>query len=246
MYDPIQDGRDKEVQSVRYTEVKPPAHLAGLVHNYWELKTECELGEDFRLHALPDACVNILFNQVDTEIADITALRTQYEVLNLGRQFHYLGVQFYPGVWQGNIDEAADGFVGSRYEGNLPLLGFNQSLVGLSFSQQSIILTELVEQLINDNRVAPNEVTQQILINIDRIQSVADMAELVNLSTRQLQRILKKSTGFSPHDFLKVIRLQNTFKQDYLHAFSDQSHFIHSFRKITGLTPAEYYRKYDV
>ncbi|MEZ8826069.1 helix-turn-helix domain-containing protein [Vibrio amylolyticus] len=246
MYDPIKDGIDKEVNSVRYTEITPPQHLSELVHNFWELKTDVELNDDFLLHALPDACVNVLFNQIETNIADITALRTKYEVLNLGRQFHYVGIQFYPGVWQGNIDEAADSFVGSPYQGELPLVKFNQALQGVNFLEQSEILVQLVEALMRDNRVATNPVMQTLLANLESIQSVSDMAELVNLSTRQLQRTLKSSTGFSPHDLLKVLRLQHSFKQHYLHSFTDQSHFIHSFRKITGMTPAEYYRKYDV
>jgi hypothetical protein len=96
MYSPIRDGIEKIVQSVRYTEAKPPGNLSGLVHCFWELKTDRALSEDFCLHALPDACVNILFNQVDTDIAGVTALRTTYEVLNLGKSFHYVGIQFCP------------------------------------------------------------------------------------------------------------------------------------------------------
>jgi hypothetical protein len=33
--------------------------------------------------------VNILLNQVETNIAGVTALRTKAEVLNLGKSFHY-------------------------------------------------------------------------------------------------------------------------------------------------------------
>jgi hypothetical protein len=80
MYSPIQDGIEKTVRSVRYTEAKPPGHLSVLVHCFWELKTETVLQDAFCLHALPDACVNILFNQVDTSIAGVTALRTTYSI----------------------------------------------------------------------------------------------------------------------------------------------------------------------
>ena len=139
----------------------------------------------------------------------VTALRTTYEVLNLGKEFHYVGIQFFPGVWQGNQ-------------------------------------SELVSELIERKLVAVNPVTAAILANLEEIQTVADMAEITQMSSRQLQRTLKKSTGFSPHDFLKVLRLQQSFKQHYLDAYTDQSHFIHSFRKITGYTPAEYFRKFDV
>lgn len=58
MYTPVKDGIEKTVQSVRYTEAKPPGHLSGLVHCFWELRTESALPDDFYLHALPDACVN--------------------------------------------------------------------------------------------------------------------------------------------------------------------------------------------
>ena len=88
--------------------------------------------------------------------------------------------------------------------------------------------------------------TSAILDHIQDIHTVADMAEVARLSPRQLQRVLKRTTGFSPHDLLKVLRLQQSFKQHYLETYSDQSHFIHSFKKITGYTPAQYYRKFDV
>lgn len=246
MYDPIKDGVDKTVQSVSYTEARPPGDLSDFVHSFWELKTDKELPDDFCLHALPDACVNVLFNQADTRIAGITALSTTYEELNLGKEFHYVGIQFLPGVWQGNQNETTDSFVGTPYLGDLPLIETSSEIAKLDFSAKQPVLSALVHQLIERKLVAINVVTSKILANIDSIQTVADMATVTQMSARQLQRTLKSSTGFSPHDFLKVLRLQQSFKQHYLDTYSDQSHFIHSFRKITGYTPAQYFLKFDV
>ena len=246
MYEPIKDGVDKTVKSVLYTEAKPPDSLSKLVHSYWELKTESVLNEEFCLHALPDACVNILFNQSDTRIAGITALRTTYELLNLGKAFHYVGIQFFPGVWQGNQDETTDSFVGTPYPGKLPLIEKSNQMDGLDFTDKQTVLSGLVQQLIDRQLVATNKTTSAILHHIQDIHTVADMAEVARLSPRQLQRVLKRSTGFTPHDLLKVLRLQQSFKQHYLETYADQSHFIHSFKKITGYTPAQYYRKFDV
>lgn len=246
MYDPIKDGVEKTVESVRYTDASPPESLSELVHSFWELKTDKELPVDFHLHALPDACVNILLNQVDTRIAGVTALRTTYEVLNLGREFHYVGVQFLPGVWQGSQNETTDSYIGTPYTGNLPLVDTSNDIARLEFSAQQPFLSELVHQLIDRKLVAENAVTAAILSNLDSIQTVADMAATTHMSPRQLQRMLKKSTGFSPHDLLKVLRLQRSFRHHYLDTYTDQSHFIHSFRKITGYTPVQYYRKFGV
>lgn len=246
MYDPIQDGIIKNSSSVIYKEVKPPKAFSKIVHNFWQLKTDKELSDDFCLHAIPDACVNILFNQLEPRIAGVTALRTTYEVLNLGKEFHYVGIQFFPGVWQGNHDETSDSFVGKPYIGNLPLFDTSNRMVQLEFLSKQTVLSELVSQLIEKELVAVNVTIERILLNLDNIHNVSDMAAMTDISPRQLQRILKTSTGFSPHDFLKVLRLQQSFKQHYLESFSDQSHFIHSFKKITGYTPAEYFRKFDV
>jgi len=246
MYDPIQDGIVKNALSVSYNEAKPSYELSNLVHNFWELKTDTKLADDFCLHALPDACVNILFNQKDTSIAGVTALRTSYEVLNLGKEFHYVGIQFFPGVWQGNQNETSDTFVGSPYLGDLPLIDSSNQLSDSTFADKQTVLAKLVSQLIENKLVGVNLVTEKILLNLEAIDTVADMAAITQMSARQLQRVLKKTTGFSPHDFLKVLRLQQSFKQHYLESYTDQSHFIHSFRKITGYTPMEYFRKFDV
>lgn len=246
MYDPVKDGVDKTVQSVSYTEVNPPASLAELVHCFWEMKTEADLDEDFELHALPDACVNVLFNQHDTAIAGVTALHTEHTTLNLGRTFHYVGVQFYPGVWTSALEGTVDHYVGEPYDGELPLAAISEAIAPLELDDKIPVLTEFVETLQADGVVAPNPVTAAILRNIGDIISVADMASAAALSPRQLQRKLKATTGFSPHDLLKVLRLQHSFRQDYLLAFADQSHFIHSFKDITGYTPAQFQKRFDV
>jgi AraC-like DNA-binding protein len=246
MYDPIQDGVDKTACAVRYSIDKPPSHLSGFVHCYWELKTDRRLTEDFCLHAMPDACVNILLNQANTDIAGVTALRTRYEVLNLGKSFHYVGIEFLPGVWQGDPQEITGKFVGAPYRGKLPLIATNRALFRRDFSAMREGMSALVQWCIEAKLVVKNLVTEQILARLHDIRSVADMAEVASLSPRQLQRKLRQTTGFSPHDLLKVLRIQQSFKQHYLDLYADQSHYIHSFRKITGYTPTKYVEKFDV
>jgi AraC-like DNA-binding protein len=246
MYTPVRDGIAKSAHAVSYAEAAPPAHLAGVVHCFWELRTRAPLPEDFHYHALPDACVNVLFNQVDTRVAGITALHTTATVLNLGRSFHYVGIQLFPGVWQGNRDEVVDSYVGTPYEGSLPLVGTSERLSGLSFDDMRPVLAELVQWFIAHGQVLPNVVTARLLGRLDEIGSVADMAALAGMSARQLQRTLKQSTGFSPHDLLKVLRVQQSFRRHYLELYADQSHYIHAFRHATGYTPGRYRDRFDV
>lgn len=245
MYDPVKDGVEKSVHGVSYAEVDPPCHLREIVHCFWQLKTDVELTDDFALHALPDACTNILFDQLDVRIAGVTALQTTHTTLNLGRRFHFVGIQFYPGVWA-DPEATVDHYVGEPYDGILPLIETNERLATAGFVGAGPVFADLVEELCAAGLAVANPVTARILSNLDDIHSVADMASVVGLSTRQLQRTLKETTGFTPHNLLKVLRLQHSFRNDYQLAFADQSHFTHAFRNATGYTPARFFKKFDV
>ena len=214
MYDPIKDGMKKSAGTVIYNEAKPPEPLKDIVHSYWQLKTDAPLEDDFILHAIPDACINILFNQKETDIAGVTGLKTTYVELNLGRDFAYAGIQFFPGVWQGDRSETKDNFVGSKYVGQLPLIEINAKTASLAFIDKLPVFTALVSMLETQNVVGSNQSVQKILSNLSCINNVYDMAAVVHHSPRQLQRILKQATGFSPHDFLKVMRLQQSLKEN--------------------------------
>lgn len=246
MYNPVKDGIDKSQRSVVYVEADPPKHLSKFVHSFWELKTQVQLNEDFLYHVMPDACVNILFDQMDPKIAAVTALQTEFKTLNLGKHFHFVGVQLLPGVWRGNQREIKRDLVDTPYSGELSLVEVNKQIVPLNFDLKQKILIQLIEDFVEQKLILEDPISSQILNNMMSIQNVSDMATTVGLSPRQLQRKLLQTVGLPPHDFLKVLRIQQSFKQHYLDYYADQSHFIHSFRKITGYTPAEYKKKFNV
>lgn len=246
MYNPKGNGKEKTVREVQFTELEPPTHLRGIVHRFLELNTHGPLPEDYRFHALPDACTYIVFDQLDRKITGVSRLRATSEEFNLGKTFHYINIRFLPGVWQGKPDQMIHGMVNTPYVGDLPLIDINQRLSQQGFGDSQILLSELVEVLIDQKLVAPNPITERIFQHLDDIVTVADMADLSNLSPRQLQRTLKRTTGYAPHDFLKILRLQQSLNGGDPWSYADQSHFIHSFRKATGYTPGKYARKFDV
>lgn len=246
MYDPKGNGKDRAVDAVRFVEAEPPAHLRGIVHRFLDLKTKAPLSDDYRFHALPDACTYVIFDQSDPAIAGVTRLKASSEELNLGKAFHFINIRFLPGVWQRDREQVSYGVVEEAYSGGLPLRAVNKELIGQDFADQQIILSRFVESLVEGKLVIANPVTEKIFRKLDDIRSVADMAAAADLSPRQLQRTLKRTTGFAPHDFLKVLRLQQSLGGEPPLSYADQSHFIHSFRKATGYTPARYARKFDV
>ncbi len=246
MYSPTVDGFSIRGSDVRYSECPPTDDLSNVVHCFWELRTATTLPDDFHYHALPDSCFNLLFNLVDPTIAGVTALHTQATTLNLGRSFHYAGIQFYPGAWQGERSEIIDRYVRTPYLGTLALVQTCRRLVGLGFSDMVPVMAEQVRWCMTHGHARANAITARILSNLDAIRSVGDMAALVGLSTRQLQRTLQRLTGFAPHDLIKVLRVQESFRKHYLDLYADQAHFTHAFRQATGHTPGQYKKHFGV
>lgn len=246
MYDPKGNGKEKAVQSVQFVEAEPPAHLRGIVHRYLSLRTDGDLPVDYRFHALPDACAYIVFDQLDARVTGVSKLRAEAQEFNLGKTFSFVNIRFLPGVWRDELEPIAYGMLDAPYTGDLPLIDVNRALAGLGFEEQQVALSALVDGFVARGVVAPNPVTSTIFLHLDEIASVADMARVCEISSRQLQRVLKRATGFAPHDFLKVLRLQQALNGDDTWSYADQSHFIHSFRKATGYTPGKHARKFDV
>ncbi len=84
-----------------------------------------------------------------------------------------------------------------------------------------------------------------------QVQSVADWAEAVDLSSRQLERFSKRYFGMSPKRLLRRQRLlrtlaamrespEGTWTQFLDDQFTDQAHFIHEFNYYMGLSPSAY------
>ena len=157
-------------------------------------------------------------------------------VLDLANDFTLLAVP----------DASVDHYVGEPYAGDLPLVQVGEAAALVDFAGKATVFSEFVASLLDAGLVGPNPVTAAILTNLDEIHSVSDMAKVAALSPRQLQRVVKTTTGFTPHDLWKVLRVQHSFRKNYLLMFADQAHFTHSFRAVTGYTPGQFKKTFDV
>ncbi len=80
--------------------------------------------------------------------------------------------------------------------------------------------------------------------------TLADMAEIVNLSPFHFARMFKISFGVSPAEFVMLARLEKVKEHlagplslseiSAATGFSHQSHMAYAFKKATGITPSQY------
>lgn len=85
---------------------------------------------------------------------------------------------------------------------------------------------------------------------------LSDLAQHVGLNTSYLSELFKKETGLTLSDYILQRRIEAASNMlrysDYTFveisstlAYSTQSHFIHVFKKATGMTPRQYRAQYS-
>lgn len=109
------------------------------------------------------------------------------------------------------------------------------------------------ELLSRQRRLALREFIES---RLDQPVRVAEIAAAVGLGPHRLTRLLKSTTGLSPHEFVTQIRIERAREllksRDLTIAeiafrlgFANQSHFTATFRKRLGTTPRKYRACWD-
>lgn len=128
-------------------------------------------------------------------------------------------------------------------------LGYAQST-----DRKVAALDHLLIQLLEENK----KVCEAIQFATDHIMEnsnpevLSDVLTKLNINTRTFQRIFKKYVGVTSSQYRRICQFQLSFSQlrtgkfDSLtdvafdNGFSDQSHFIRSFKEYTDTTPNDY------
>jgi AraC family transcriptional regulator len=94
-------------------------------------------------------------------------------------------------------------------------------------------------------------VKDYIEANLDAALTIAELSEVVNLSTHHFSELFRKTIGLTPHQYVLKIRIERAMMllQSTQHpivtiaqqvGFQTQSHFTRIFRQHTQVTPKQY------
>ena len=130
----------------------------------------------------------------------------------------------------------------------------------LSEARASETLTQILTELLCARKLNEkqqglcekmNDVVAYILSHYKEDIMLEDMAEKANLSPYYFTRVFKTVTGYTPHEYLLITRMnaakfllhdtQASVKETcFSVGFTNESNFCTSFKKIIGVTPSEY------
>jgi AraC-like DNA-binding protein len=136
----------------------------------------------------------------------------------------------------------------------------NQLIKTKNLNEQIIIILDLIRQLIKFHKVSENNEIEKaisIILNSKGQIKISELASKVFMTERTLERNFLSYIGLSPKQFSKIIQFQlsiNKLTQSTYNSlldigldsgFSDQSHFIRTFKKYTSQTPSFYLNAYN-
>lgn len=254
-----------------YSEIPPPAHLAALVECFWTIRSDGPLPTTRLNRVLPDGCSDIIFNFGDLPAGRgagyhvlrafvVGTMRTAAEVWLRG-SVDLLGVRFRPGgavpVTGVPADELTDRVV--PLDGILPRAGEIESrLTDAGVTERVAVLSAEIEGRLRRFGREPDPRIRHAAALIERHEGhvpVEVLAREVNLSRRQLERTFGRAAGSTPKEACRVARFRAAVRRMHgapaislarlAHAsgYHDQSHLTREFRRLAGITPAEYLRE---
>ena len=72
---------------------------------------------------------------------------------------------------------------------------------------------------------------------------VRELAEALGVTERSLERAFRDIVGIGPKRLARITRFQRALRSEDDLAYYDQSHRIHEFRELAGITPTEFWRE---
>ena len=111
----------------------------------------------------------------------------------------------------------------------------------------------LIKRLIHNNEFERVEHAIKIIEYYKGQIKAQDIAYQACLGIKQFERTFSKYVGMNPKKFASIVRFQNVIQMKRKHknssmfqlafdnGYYDQSHFIHDFKSLTGLTPKAFF-----
>jgi len=239
-----------------YLTFLPSPPLSHWIQSFWQLNVPAG---KFCYRSVPDNSVDWIINLNCPDDNFIVTPFSSSIVFELTGPVSYFGIRFRLlghqglistplGEWCGIDDEIKAAEVLPKhvlhavYESICNPLQFNERCRYLS-----TILLSAVKSPDIDSRLA--RYIRYCYKNITSNISLSDkQCSEFGISARHLRRLTQLHLGLLPRDFARILRFQHTlqvmsavsYKAAWTDHYYDQPHFIHEFKRLSGLTPTEF------
>lgn len=214
------------------------------------------MASPFLYRVIADGCTDVFFAPDNPGDCQVMGFCNQYTEFPIGKQFHYAGIRFLPGMFSQLFAISASELNNHTEDLSLVLPQLADFIRQNGHPQNHLnqIKTHFDAhflQLMHTAKLRTDHRFDAALALILQNPAALELEKGLDtgISPRQLRRLFDFYIGDSPKSFSKVLRFQRLLKQNaisknipqnqlYLDAgYYDQAHFIKEFRTFYGLTP---------
>lgn len=250
-----------------YEQLPPPDYLKRYIRYFWKLKNDNSEEASKTLGPLPDGCPGIIFQHssegalvgpTDTYLPEIFLYGQTIKPIEfyLRGKFQTLGICFYPHAINHIFGFTASELTDNCLDLSLVANGLKEQLLNSpSVTHQIEVLSSHLHNQVNKKDASIDRVTEYALTRIVKSKgnlSLKGLQTELQLSERGFQRKFDAQVGISPKLFARVCRFQASLTQlksnnyenlsdiAFDNGYTDQSHFIRSFKEFTGFSPFQF------
>jgi len=245
-----------------YREYQPSVSLSPYVAAYWTLDVQSSVRTP-QHRILPDGCVDIIFDlrsRFASECAFVAGVMTAPDAFFMTEDHALFGVRFYS-----ETVRLFTRYPVSEFRNAQVFLHEIWGRDGAEFGERIMTAADTIRRIEQmeaylSNRLNRADISHDEPILLQSLRylydekgmlSVRSLADKLHYSERTVRRAFQKELGIGPKEMTDIIRFQYLLRE-LLHArsnrypdiaakygFSDQSHFIHTFKRFYGATPQQ-------
>jgi methylphosphotriester-DNA--protein-cysteine methyltransferase len=237
-----------------YQTLSADAPLNHWIESYWQL--DIPIGA-FCYRSVPDNCVDLIFNVNNSNDLTVIAPFSEFKEFDLIGPATYFGVRFnilgHRSLIAAPIGEWRNDFGINATDIICPIVLHNivEAIAhSVSFTDKCALTSAILIKKLH-HRSCDSRLTNFIQYCHNNPISKVDLSDRqcaeFGLSARQLRRLTQLYLGLSPRHLARVFRFQAMLKKlnsaDKLlwaDNYYDQSHCIHEFKSLSGVTPNKF------
>lgn len=254
---------------MNYKTFEPIDALKPYVKYFWCLQNTCSGISQKNFRTIADGCPGLIFQNKDSGIFSkndtplpgifLFGPTTKYAAINITGNFNTIGAYFYPNalksVFGFNAFELTDSCLDADMIAQKYALHLSDQLQNISTPENQIkALSFFLMKELNANK--KDDLLMQHALNMIIFEggnvSITKLRQHLNISERNFERRFKQYVGISPKLFSRICLFQKTLKQlqnnqfnkmsdiAFDNDYSDQSHFIRTFKEFAGFSPQQY------
>ena len=266
-----------DLASINYQKFTPNAPLGDYVQAIW-LARKIDNTQSIPFKILSDCGASVMFNFSESlqlsRGAESAAVDNKGTVIGPGKDLlklafngpvNALGIHFLPSgghvFFSPAMDILSNRFVNNDDDTFLGASELAKQLLTSIDTENPQALIDIVEMhLFKELQQYENQAQKRLrhliqLVEADPNFSLPQLADMLKVSTREVQRIFKQFVGVTPNTFLRVNKINHVKTKIANNEFStltqlaidsgyfDQAHFIRDFKSFMQATPKQYQKQ---